>query len=436
MTILQRAIGLPSATALVVGTIIGSSIFVQASEITNLVPDPIAVVGSWAVAGALTLIGALVCAELASAYPRTGGVYVYLKEIYSPLLGFVWGWATFRSMHTGILAAIATVFARYTAFFVPLSDTGLRIVAIGAILVLSAVNYVGVKFGGRVQTAFTIVKVLAVAAIIVLGWALSGEIPVSPSAELAPVTLTNFSLAVAAGLFAFGGWHMVTYTAEETINPTRTIPRSLMIGIAIVTVCYIGLNAIYLRVLPIEKVMTSTRVAADTFEVLVGTGGAGVISALVMFSAFGALNGIVMMGPRVYYQIAQDGRMLRWFNHLDPTFHTPDRAIVLQAIWASVLVATGTYRALFTRVVYTEWIFFALMVAGLFVLRRRPGYAPSYRAWGYPVLPALFIAASSLIVVNQIVSDPWESATGLGLVAIGWPVYYLWARRKQKEHRL
>ena len=428
MTILQRAIGLPSATALVVGTIIGSSIFVQASEITNLVPDPRAVVLAWAVAGVLTLIGALVCAELASAYPRTGGVYVYLKEIYSPQLGFVWGWATFWSMHTGILAAIATVFARYAGFFVPLSDTSLRGVAIGAILVLSAVNYVGVKFGGRVQTAFTVVKVLAVAAIIVLGWLLSGDSPPAPSAALAPVTLTNFSLAVAAGLFAFGGWHMVTYTAEETINPTRTIPRSLMIGIAIVTVCYIGLNAIYLRVLPIEKVMTSTRVAADTFEVLVGTGGAGVISALVMFSAFGALNGIVMMGPRVYYQIAQDGRMLQWFNHLDPTFHTPDRAIVLQAIWASVLVATGSYRALFTRVIYTEWIFFALLALGVVLLRRRPGYAPAWRMPLVPVAPVVFVIVSAMIVVNQIRADLTNSAIGLAIVASGIPAYYVWRR--------
>lgn len=428
MSTLQRAIGLPSATALVVGTIIGSSIFVQASEITNLVPDPIAVVLAWAVAGVLTLIGALVCAELASAYPRTGGVYVYLKEIYSPLLGFVWGWATFWSMHTGILAAIATVFARYTAFFVPLSDTGLRIVAIGAIFALSAVNYVGVRLGGRVQTAFTVVKVLAVAAIIVLGWALSGEAPVSPSVALAPVTLTNFSLAVAAGLFAFGGWHMVTYTAEETINPTRTIPRSLMIGIAIVTVCYIGLNAIYLRVLPIEKVMTSTRVAADTFEALVGTGGAGVISALVMFSAFGALNGIVMMGPRVYYQIAQDGRMLQWFNHLHPTFQTPDRAIILQAIWASVLVATGSYRALFTRVIYTEWIFFALLACGVVLLRRRPGYAPAWRMPLVPLAPIVFVIVSAMIVVNQIRADLTNSAIGLAIVASAIPAYYLWRR--------
>ena len=430
MTTLQRAIGLPSATALVVGTIIGSSIFVQASEITNLVPDPMAVVMAWAVAGVLTLIGALVCAELASAYPRTGGVYVYLKEIYSPLLGFVWGWATFWSMHTGILAAIATVFARYAGFFVPLDDTGLRVVAIGAIVVLSAVNYVGVKFGGRVQTAFTVVKVLAVFAIIILGWALSGEVqpPAAPTA-LAPVTLTNFSLAVAAGLFAFGGWHMVTYTAEETINPTRTIPRSLMIGIAIVTVCYIGLNAVYLRVLPIEKVMTSSRVAADTFEVLVGTGGAGVIAGLVMFSAFGALNGIVMMGPRVYYQIAQDGLMFPWFNHLHPRFQTPDRAIILQAIWSSVLVLTGSYRALFTRVIYTEWIFFALLALGVVLLRRRAGYRPAWRMPLVPLAPIVFVIVSLMIVVNQIRADLTNSTIGLLIVASGVPAYYLLARR-------
>ena len=417
-----------------VGTIIGSSIFVQASEITLLVPDPIAVVLAWAVAGALTLVGALVCAELASAYPRTGGVYVYLKEIYSPLLGFVWGWATFWSMHTGILAAIATVFARYAGFFVPLDDTGLRAVAIGAILVLSAVNYVGVRFGGGVQTAFTVVKVLAVVAIIILGWALSGGVrpPALDQVPTATVTLTNFSLAVAAGLFAFGGWHMVTYTAEETINPTRTIPRSLMIGIAVVTVCYIGLNAVYLRVLPIEKVMTSARVAADTFEVLVGAGGAGLIAALVMFSAFGALNGIVMMGPRVYYQIAQDGLMFGWFSHLHPTFKTPARAIILQAIWSSVLVLTGSYRALFTRVIYTEWIFFALLALGVLLLRRRPGYAPAWRMPLVPLAPIVFVIVSLMIVLNQIRADLTNSAIGLAIVASGIPAYYLLANRKAK----
>jgi APA family basic amino acid/polyamine antiporter len=409
----------------VVGTIIGSSIFVQASEIANLVPHPTAILLAWAVAGLLTLIGALVCAELASAYPRTGGVYVFLKEIYSPSLGFLWGWAMLWTMHSGILAAIATVFARYAGFFVPLSDVTTRVAAVLAIVVLSAINYLGVKFGSRVQSAFTLVKVLAVFAIIILGFVLYEPTDPDPSLqfEAAAFGAANFFLAVGAGLFAFGGWHMVTYTAEETVNPTTTIPRSLMIGIAIVTACYIGLNLVYTLNLPMKAVMTSTRIAADTFAVLIGPQAAGVISALVMFSAFGALNGIVMVGPRVYYQMSQDGLWFRWAAHLHPAFQTPDRAIILQALVSSVLVATGSYRALFTRVIYTEWLFFALMALGLVLARRNPAYQPRYRVWGYPLLPVLFFLASLAVVVNQIISDPANSAWGLLMVLAGWPIY-------------
>jgi len=429
---LKRAIGLPTATALVVGTIIGSSIFVQASELTSLVPNPAMVLLAWAVAGVLTLIGALVCAELSSAYPQTGGVYVFFREIYSPSLGFLWGWAMFWTMHSGILAAIATVFARYAGFFVPLDQTGSRLVAVSAILVLSAINYVGVKAGGRLQTAITVAKVAAVFAIMIVGWALGSTTP-APVAPDVPISAGNFLLAVGAGLFAFGGWHMVTYTAEETINPTHTIPRSLLIGIVVVTVCYMGLNAVYLRVLPIDKVMTSSRVAADAFEVLIGPGAAGVISAIVMFSAFGALNGIVLVGPRVYYQMAQDGLWFRFKGHLHPTFQTPDRAIIVQAVWSSVLVMTGSYRALFTRVIYTEWIFFALLALGVVLMRRRPGYAPAWRMPLVPLAPILFVIVSLMIVVNQIRVDVVSAAGGLAIVASGIPAYYLWARVRPRR---
>ena len=432
MSSLKRAIGLPTATALVVGTIIGSSIFVQASELTSLVPNPALVLLAWAAAGALTLIGALVCAELSSAFPKTGGVYVFFKEIYSPSLGFLWGWAMFWTMHSGILAAIATVFARYAGFFVPLDQTGSRLVAVSAILVLSAINYVGVSAGGRLQTAITVAKVAAVFAIMILGWALGMTSP-APIAPDVPISAGNFLLAVGAGLFAFGGWHMVTYTAEETINPTRTIPRSLLIGIVVVTVCYMGLNAVYLRVLPIDKVMTSSRVAADAFEVLIGPGAAGVISAIVMFSAFGALNGIVLVGPRVYYQMAQDGLWFRFKGHLHPTFQTPDRAIIVQAVWSSVLVMTGSYRALFTRVIYTEWIFFALLALGVVLMRRRPGYAPAWRMPLVPVAPILFVIVSLMIVVNQIRVDVASAASGLAIVASGIPAYYLWTRLRPRQ---
>ena len=437
MNRLARVIGLPTATALVVGTIIGSSIFVQASEITARVPSPLGVVLAWAAAGVLTLIGALVCAELASAYPRTGGVYVFLKEIYAPSLGFLWGWAMFWTMHSGILAAIATVFARYAGQFVPLGDLGTRLVAIGAIVVLSAVNYLGVALGGRVQTLMTAVKVAAVFAIIAVGMWLGPPGPqVTPVAQAGGVGLTDFLLAVSAGLFAFGGWHMVTYTAEETVDPARTIPRSLMIGVVVVTVCYIGLNAVYLRVLPIDTVIASTRVAADTFEVLLGSQWAKVIAGLVMFSAFGALNGIVLAGPRVYYQMAQDKLWFGWAGDLHPRFQTPAKAILLQAAWASVLVFTGTYRALFTRVIYTEWIFFALLAAGLLILRRRAGYQPAWRMPLVPLAPLVFVLVSAAIVINHVRADPMESALGLLIVASGFPAYRWWNRKMSAELRV
>jgi basic amino acid/polyamine antiporter, APA family len=422
---LKRAIGLPSATALVVGTIIGSSIFVQASELTRLVPSPMLVMLAWALAGVITLIGALVCAELSSAYPQTGGVYVFFREIYGKPFGFIWGWAMFWTMHSGILAAIAMVFASYAGFFVELGPAGSRVVAISAIVVLSIVNYLGVTFGGRVQSAFTLVKVLAVFTIILLGIALS--VPAAPvSAASGPIGPANFLLAVGAGLFAFGGWHMVTYTAEETINPTHTIP---LIGVILVTISYVGLNAVYLRVLPIDAVIASKRVAADTFDVLIGPGAAGIISALVMFSAFGALNGIVLVGPRVYYQMAQDGLWFRLTAHLHPTFQTPDRAIVLQAVWASVLVWTGSYRELFTRVIYTEWIFFAMLAFGVVLMRRRSSYRPAWRMPLVPLAPIAFVIISALIVVNQIRVDWQRAAVGLAIVASGFPAYYFWKRK-------
>jgi len=436
VTELKRSIGLGHATAMVVGIIIGASIFVQPAEIMRQVPSVRGVFLVWGAAGMLTFFGALACAELASAFPQTGGVYIFLKETYSPSVGFLWGWAMFWSMHSGIIAAIAVVFARYVGYFVALDDTGIRLVAIAAILVLSGVNYIGVKYGSKLQALFTLGKVIAIVGVLLLVLALgSSRAPAIGGSEV-EISLGNFVLAVAAGLFAFGGWHMVTYAAEETHKPERTIPLALIIGTLTVVACYIALNAAYFYVLPLEDVMTSTRVAADAAEAVVGPRGGTAISGLVIFSTFGAIGGVILAGPRVYFAMARDGLLFEWVGAVHPRFQTPHRAIVLQAIWASVLVATGTYRALFTRVVYTEWIFFGLMVAGLFVLRRRPDYAPSYRAWGYPVLPALFIAASSLIVANQIVSDPWESATGLGLVALGWPVYYLWIRRKQKGRLL
>jgi len=246
---------------------------------------------------------------------------------------------------------------------------------------------------------------------------------------------SNVLLALVAGLFAFGGWHMVTYTAGETVHPERTIPRSLVLGTLIVTACYIALNAIYLRVLSIDRVTASTRIAADAAEALVGPLGATLVAILVILSTFGAVNGIILAGPRVYFSMASDGLFLEWAAAVHPRFGTPARAIILQGLWACALVMTDTYRGLFTRVVYTEWIFFGLLAVGMLLLRRRPGYAPPFRLPWAPVLTLGFAAACLAIVVNQIISDPWNSLIGLAAVAAGLPVYYFWIAPRVRNAR-
>ena len=419
---------------MVAGTIIGASIFVQPSEIARHLASPAEIMLVWSACGVLTLFGAFVCAELASAFPQTGGLYVFLRDTFSPLVGFLWAWAMFWSMHSGIIAIIAIVFARYAAHFFPgMGDTGIRAVAVGVIAALTALNYVGVKAGSRVQTALTVAKIAAIGVVVTIGLGFAATTE-SEMAALSgglgrarpTVSLSEFLLAMVAGLFAYGGWHMVTYTAGETVMPARTIPTALVAGVGIVTVCYVALNILYLAILPLESVRSSTRIAADAADVVLGSGGSGVMAGLVMMSALGGLTGIVLTGPRVYYSMANDGLTFKWLGHVHQRYRTPSRAIVLQGIWASVLAATGAYRQLFTRVIYTEWLFFAVMAAGLFVLRRRPGYRPEYRAWGYPIVPVVFIAASLLIVVNQIYREPVEALTGLGIVALGAPVYLLW----------
>jgi len=436
---LERVMTLNHATAMVVGTIIGAAIFVQPSEITGQVPTIPWIFGVWAVAGALSLFGALVCAELASVFPETGGVYVYLREAYSPALGFLWGWAMFWTMHTGIIAAVAVVFARYAGYFLPLGNIGTRVVAMAAILLISWINYRGVRQGSTLQAVFTWSKVAIILVIIALGFAMGGEAhrvaqiltplpgPANPVGSMNP---SDFGLALVAGLFAFGGWHMVTYSADETWNPRSTIPRALVIGTLLVTVFYMALNAVYLYLLPFEAVATSTRVAADAADAVFGRGGGAVMSAIVLFSAFGAVSGIILAGPRVYYAMANDGLLFKWAGEVHPEYRTPHKAIFAQAIWSCVLVATGTYRALFTRAIYTEWIFFGLMALGVFLIRRRTDLKRDYSMWGYPVVPIVFAVSAFGIVINQVLAEPVDSALGLGMVLLGLPVYYFWTRPK------
>ena len=411
---------------MVVGTIVGASIFVQPSEVSRAVPSVGGMLLVWVGAGALTWFGASICAELTSAYPKTGGVYVFLSAMFSPAVGFLWGWAMFWSMHSGIIAAIAVVFGRYTATLVPMGDLGIRLTAVGGILVLSAINYFGVRLGSAVQTALTMAKVAAIAGLVALLLA-AGTLRV-PEPARSSIEAGAFLRALVAGLFAFGGWHMVTYAAAETRDPERTIPRALMAGTAVVVVIYLALNAAYLLVLPLDRVLTSTHIAYDATVAAAGAGAASAIAILVIVSSVGGVSGIILAGPRVYLAMAEDGLLFKWMGSVHPKYRTPAAAIAVQAIWSSALVLTGTYGVIVSRVVYTEWIFFGALALGTMRLRAGDGYAPAFRAAGFPVAPALFAATCLAIVVNQIVSDPRNSVFGLGLVLAGLPVYAIWRR--------
>ena len=415
--------GLVRTTAMVVGIIIGASIFVQPSEVSRHVSSISAMFGVWSAAGIMSIAGALVSASLAAAFPKTGGIYIYLRDTISPAAGFLWGWAMFWIAHSGIIAAISMVFARYVSVITPLSDSGIRVVAVSVILLLSIINYFGVRAGSTVQTAFTIAKLAAIAGVLIAVVALAPPQAQSEAVVNGPHGIREFLLGISAGLFAFGGWHQVTYAAGETVSPERTVPRALLIGMIIVTIAYLSLNAAYLHVLPLQTVLNSQHVAADAAGVLVGSRGAILVAVLVIVSAFGGLSGTVLAGPRVYYAVARDGLAFRAMGEAHSKFHTPHIAIVAQAIWASVLVASGTYRTLFTRVVYTEFLFFALMTVGLARVRKR-----------WDIASVVFLVGCILVVGNQLASDLTEAAIGLLFVAAGIPVYFLLKKNKHAHH--
>jgi APA family basic amino acid/polyamine antiporter len=274
-----------------------------------------------------------------------------------------------------------------------------------------------------------------VVALVAMGALLGHALPAA-QASAGPVTVAGLLRALAAGLFAYGGWHMVTYSAGETVDPGRTIPRALALGTLAVTAMYMALNAVYFRVLPLARVATSTRVASEMAETLLGPGASRAVSAVILLSALGALTGIVLAGPRVYYAMAEDGLLFRWLGALHPKYRTPHRALVLQGVLASVLVATGSFHALFTRVVYTEWIFFGLLAIGLFRLRHRPGLRRDYEVWGYPALPVLFALAAFGVAANAVVSNARDAAVGLSVVLAGLPIYRLWKRFSPTRDRI
>jgi len=470
-----RGIGPLAAISLVVGSMIGSGIFIVSADIGRQVgqwgPGGLLVV--WVVTGAMTVTGALAYAELAAMMPKAGGQYVFLREGLNPLAGFLYGWTLFAVIQTGTIAAVAVAFAKFLGIlvpslgpevFLPLGQVRLpgaseaiqlglspqRVVAIMMIALLTATNARGVRLGAAIQTVFSVAKVGALAALVLFGLTVWRQ-PAVAAANFssfwgtAPWTLAVVPVigaAMVGSLFSSDAWNNVTFAAAEVQNPTRNLPRALAIGTGTVSLLYILANVAYLNILPFTgdphghdvlargiQYAVQDRVGTAAIEVALGAGAATVMAVAILLSTFGCNNGLILSGPRVYYAMARDNLFFERAGTLHPTFRTPVFGLVAQAVWASVLCVSGTYGQLLDYVIFAAIVFYFLTTLALFRLRRlRPELPRPVKAFGYPVLPGLYLVANAVLMVILLFEKPLYTWPGLLIVASGIPVFYLWRR--------
>jgi len=453
-----RAIRRIDATALVVGSMIGSGIFIVSADIGRQVGSPGALLLVWLCAGGVTLLGALTYGELAAQFPRAGGQYVYLREAISPLFGFLYGWTLFTVIQTGTIAAVAVGFAKFTAVFVPALSADVfvgatvdlpsgpitvglsaqRVLAIASIAALTWINVRGVRVAAVLQTFLTAAKVLALGALIVLGLTLGwrlGAAGANFGAAFWPDHGVGFALLPALGaamvgaLFAMDAWNNVGFAADELHEPSRDLPYAMLLGVVTVTLLYVLANVAYLTVLPLAAIAHAPqdRVATAVLEALFGEVGAYAMAAAIVVSTLGCNNGLILSGARVYYAMARDRVFFAGAQTLHPRFKTPAFGLIVQAAWASVLCVSGTYGQLLDYVVFAALLFYLLTALGLFALRvRRPTAVRPVRAPFYPWLPALYVVLTAALCVDLLVQKPQYSWLGLGIVALGVPVYAVW----------
>ena len=439
-----RRLGLFSGTMAVIGGIIGSGIFLNPRYVALRVHTPFLTLGVWVLGGAIALAGAFCFGELGNRSPRAGGGYVYLRDAYGGLPAFLYGWMILLVIGTGAIAAVAVTFATYLASLLGLKEAWTQPVAVAAIVLLSTINYVGVKPGAITQNVFTLLKLVALAGLIGAGLLITGHQAPAAAATHAP---SNVILGVGAALvpvlFAYGGWQQTNFIAEEMVDAERNLPRALVIGVTVVVVVYLLANITYLRTLGPVGLAASNAPAADAMRNVVGAAGATVIAAGIAISSFGFLNLVILVSPRVYQTMSADGAFFPALARLHPHFRTPGAAILFQGAWAILLTLTGSYGQLLDYVVFGDWIFFGLVVSTLFVYRRRDrlrassgagdGSAAGYRAWGYPVTPALFVLAAVYVVASSVASNPRNAAIGAFLLLLGIPVYLFWKARTARK---
>jgi basic amino acid/polyamine antiporter, APA family len=459
---LVRGLGLTAAVMIVAGSMIGSGIFRKPATMAGQLMSPELLIIVWIAAGLITLIGALTNAEIAGMIKETGGQYAYFRIMYGDFIAFLYGWSIFAVIQTGSQAAIAYVFAEYLGYFInffqlplewqeftiympfvgniyPFMDFGVKTAAIICILFLTTVNYIGVIFGGVVQTIVTFIKIASIVFLsIFLFTSGTGSLEnISHGFQIPESTLTNMfaviGLALAGAFWAYDGWNNVTFVAGEVKEPRRNVPLALAYGTMIVIGVYVVINLAFLYVLPIEVMARSPLVAASAAEVVFGAAGAAVISIAVIVSTFGALNGSILATARVHFAMARDNLFFSGIGKVHPRFRTPHVSLVVQGIWSSILVLSGSFDTISDYVIFAAWMFYMLGAFGVIVLRRKmPDVPRPYKVWGYPYTPILFIIFSFLFLVNTLISDTEDASMGLILILLGLPIYFYWKFRKRK----
>ena len=433
---LRRQLGLLDATMINVGTIIGSSIFIVPASIAVLFSGSFPTVLVWIAGGLVSLCGALCVAELGAAMPKAGGQYVYLQRAFGPLWGYLYGWGAAVVINPASIAFVSVGFATYLGFFIPLSALAAKLVAVGIILLLTALNCFGLRVGALTQDVVTTLKIAAVAALVLLCLALPGGStanfhPIWPR-ESATALIGPFGLAMILALGAYDGWIEITYVGSELKRPGRDMPLSIVLSTLIVSLLYIGVSVAVLYVLGQAATGGSSMVAADAMRVVLGPIGGGLLTVAVLLSTAGCDNGMIFTSARIPYAMARRGDFFAWAAKLDARHSTPNTALIVQGGWAALLAWSGTYNQLVTYMVFVSFLFYALSAAAVIVLRRRePALERPYRAWGYPVTPVVFILFSGYLIVNTIREAPGDAAIGAGLLLAGLPVY--WYCRKRRE---
>ncbi len=427
---LPRRLGFVDALSIVVGIIIGAGIFLVPNLVARELHSPAWILGVWVFAGVISFFGALACAELGTAFPATGGQYVFLREIYGPLIGFLCGWSMFAVARTAQVAWLAVTMALYVSYFVPMSSGAAKFLGLGALALFTGINYWGVNAGALVQKVFTLAKVAGL--LLLIGAALlwrGGSVGAHATAA-GGFSISHFGVALIACVLACDGWVQLSFVAGEIRNPQRNILWALAIGSAACTAVYVLANVAYMRVLSIPEIAASEHVGASVAERVMGHAGGAVVSVIILISIIGTLNGCFLTSPRIYFAQARDGLFFRKFAEVHPQHQTPGFAIIAQGVWAAALLITGSYESLIDYAMFAIWLSYGFMVAGVIVLRiKRPSLVRPYRMWGYPATPILFLLITAWFLGNMIVSRPVPSLAGLGLILTGVPIYFFWARQ-------